>query len=260
MDAEHPPQSAPPRNTVRREALTGLSEALTVLAGRLRARAAASDDFIRLTDRAKAIAGQAWEVRTSRWGFVENVGKLAEELDLFARHAASAATRATAETAGNMAVAHALIAQAGRIATLRQSPGAGSDHEIRAELQPLEATLTTMHEHATDDSTVSADAAALARRAAELATMAHTVRNGGRAGEEAVAQIGKSLVGFIEDANVIATRLSIASTGLSESAARMALGAREANRRLGRPHEAGPVARVLWTLTDGPLLPTTHGA
>ena len=70
-----------------------------------------------------------------------------------------------------------------------------------------------------------------------------------------MAQIGKSLASFIEDANVIAAHLSIAATGLSESAARMALGAREANRRLAHPHEAGKVARVVWALTDGPLLP-----
>ena len=225
----------------RRAGLPGLAEALTRLAMHMHARAMAAQDFDRLTERAKMIAVQAWDVRTSRWGFVENAGLLADELELFARDAAAASQRAIAETKGNMAVVDALMGQATRIAKLGQDATAEME-DIRAELEPLEIALVTMRAQIEVKGSATEDAAALARQAAELSLFALGLRGGGRQAQEAVAAIARGLTVFIGEASAIATRMAAATSGLGDVVAVMASSAREPKRGY-----ADPVTRVIWS-------------
>ena len=212
---------------------------------RLRTRAAASREFIRLTDRARSIAGQARVVGTSKWGVVENAAALARELAKFAGEVSVASARASSETSGNAAVANALVAQAQRIREIGGNAFAPQT-SIRAELEPLEATLSTLRDRMRGGDTVARDADTLARRATMLAESAAKLTGGGRSIESAALQIQRSLCAFVEDAVSISMRISDASTGLSDAAASIARGANEVlgegvPAAAGRPWQEGVI-------------------
>ena len=220
-------------------ALQEISASLLLLVERLRTRAVASREFIRLTDRARGIANQARLVSTSKWGVVENAAALAKELAKFAGEVAAASARATSETSGHAAVATALVAQAQRIREIGTDRGAAPPTSIRAELEPLEATLLTLRDRMRGGDLVAKDADVLARRATMLAESAAKLSGGGRAVEAAALEIQRSLCGFVEDAVSISQRISEASTGLSDAAASLARGTNEV---LGEG-VAGPATR-----------------
>jgi hypothetical protein len=223
-------ETVPAPGKVRRDALNDIADSLSVLAARLRGRAAASQDFARLTEHAREIAAQAWEVQTSRWGFVENAGRLADALVAFADEAAAACVRATSETDCTLATVDALVAQSGRLAHLARRGDAGSD-EVRAVLGPLEVTLTAMRVEGATGGSVTADAAALARRASMVSDYAVGLKGGGRQAGEAAAAIAKAMTGFIDEAALIANRMTGASDRLSDAVTRMASGTDAAKRR-----------------------------
>ena len=208
-------------------ALQEISRSLVQVAERLRHRAAASREFIRLTERAQGIATQARLVSTSKWGVVENAAALARDLRTFAGEVAAASERASLETSGNSAVANALAAQAERLRGIGCTGVSAGPLSIRAELEPLEATLTTLRDRMRGGDTVAKDADVLARRATALADSAAKLSCGGRAVEVAALEIQRSLFAFVDDAVSISTRMSDASTGLSDAAATIARGATE---------------------------------
>ncbi len=166
-------------------ALLALSNALTVLARRLRTGAVAADDFARLKARATAIAAQVWELRTTRWAFVENAAKLADDLVAFAEQTRDASARAAAMVSGNVAVIETLEVHAARIAALHVNGGTDAvlrREAIRAELQPLEATMVAFRARLAVEHSASEEAKGLARRASVLAECALGLRGGGRSG------------------------------------------------------------------------------
>lgn len=208
-------------------ALLALSNALTVLARRLRTSAVAADDFARLKARATAIAAQAWELRTTRWAFVENAAKLADDLVAFAEQARDASERAAAMVSGNVAVIETLEAHAARIAALHMDGGtdAGSRREaIRAELQPLEATMVAFRARLAVEHSVSEEAKGLAHRASGLAECALGLRGGGRSAETAAEEVHKALSTFVAEASTVAQRIALAATGTGMAAAQLAPG------------------------------------
>lgn len=242
-------ESAPANpDQARQTALLGLSNALTALAGKLRTCVSASTDFTRLTERASRLATQAWDVRTSRWSFQENTGKLADSLVAFAREAAAASVRARVESEENSVVIEALVTQAARIGRLGQGLASGSfQSAIRAELEPLEATLLALRNRVANESTVTEDAAGLARRAGEMAEVALRLRGGGRQADEAAAAISRALTAFIGDATTISSRMATASSNISDVASRMAISARDAKVHLfSRGEKMDPVTRKVW--------------
>lgn len=100
-------------------------DALGKLTHRLQGRAEAARDFKRLTSRAQAISADAWQLRTSKWGFADNAGKLASDLMTFAMDVGAASERAAQQAEHNVAVIKALTAEASRLEALE--PGGRQD-------------------------------------------------------------------------------------------------------------------------------------
>lgn len=216
----------------QRAALAGVTEALTGLAARFRARDTISDDFIRLTNRARSIAQQARDVQTSRWAFEENATRLADAIAAFANEVQAAADRTVAAMAGDAGVVDMLLAHAERIGHLRDADaGSARQLEIRAELAPLETTLVALQARIGEERRVSMDAATLAKEAAALATRALGLRHGGRMAEVAAYSIHGALIAFVEEATMVSLRIEKSAQGLGGKAARMTPGTRVAEGR-----------------------------
>ncbi len=225
----------------RQAALTTIADSLSGFAARVRGRAAASVDFARLTERARTIAAQAWDVRTSRWAFAENTGRLADDLVAFAREASAASARATSEADYNTAIVDALVAQAGRIARLGRQTVIGLE-EVRTELEPLEATLVTIHAGMMTEGSVIADAVALAGQAGAIAEYALNLRGGVREAEEAAGTIAKAMNAFIDEARLISMRMTSASNGFTDAVTRIASGTQAVKQR-----HVDRVTGVVWS-------------
>lgn len=185
--------------------MAALSGAITKVSHRLRNRAEAARDFTQLTSRAKTISASAWQLQTSRWGFVENAEKLAADLTGFAQDVAAASARASQEAETNVAVVEALALQASRLQALGGSEGAAGD---TGTLKPLQATLVVLQAKMCGASNASDDATKLAARAIDLAGCALHLKGGGREVEEIARTITKALKAFAEAANSIAARLA----------------------------------------------------
>lgn len=230
--------------TERRQlaALAGVTEALTGLANRIRARGAMSDDFIRLTGRARAIAQQARDVQTSRWAFEENATRLADSIAAFANEVQAAADRTVAAMAGDAGVVDMLLSHAERIAHLRDADaGSPRQLEIRAELAPLETTLVALQARIGEERRVSLDAATLAKEATALATRALGLRHGGRMAEVAAYAIHGALIAFVEDATTVSHRIEQSAQGLGGEAARITPVTRPPERPRVEPFHPGLV-------------------
>jgi hypothetical protein len=238
-----------PTNDNGQAALLALSQALSVLARRLRSGSVAADDFARLTARAKAIAAQAWELRTTRWAFVENAAKLADDLVAFALESQAASERAAAMVSGNVAVIETLEAHAARIAALHSGGAADAAswrQAIRAELEPLESTLTTFRARLAVEHSASEDAKALAAQASGLAQCSLGLRGGERSAETA-AEVHKALSLFVVDATGVAQRIAQAAQRTATIAAHLAPGLSEGGAsQIGRDvSAAGPGSATL---------------
>lgn len=244
-----PGQQSPPHRSSKGEILLGLADALTVLAARMQTRASAARDFTRLVLRAQQISIQARQLNTSKWQFVENSGALAADILKFADEVAAASARAKAELSGNTSIAEALGQHAQRVAQIARGGGAGDGGGMEVELKPLEATLTTLRERMQTESRVSEDADLLAVRARGLAAGASRLRDGGRAAGAAATEIHLALLGFVDEAVSISSRMSLVSTGLGEAATSMAVRTRalSGDRVMG-----GATPAIVWTgVQDG---------
>ena len=244
--------SPAPVNDNSQAALLALSQALNALARRMRGGSVAADDFARLMARAKAIAAQAWELRTTRWAFVENAAKLADDLVAFAQETQAASERAAAMVSGNVAVIETLEAHAARIAALHavgQADAPSWRQAIRAELEPLESTMVALRARLAVEHSASEDAKGLAWRASGLADCALGLRGGGRSAESAAEEVHKALSLFVADANTVAQRIAQAAQGTGITAAQLAPGlsrpaAFEPNRAVTNGSASGyPISR-----------------
>lgn len=208
--------------------MAALMGALGKLTQRLQGRADAARDFTQLTGRAKAISANAWQLQTSRWGFVENAGKLATDLTSFAGDVAAASARAAQEAENNVAVVQALTVQANRLKALGLDGGSSGPGGSADALAPLQATLLALQARMSGASSASDDAATLAARATDLAACALHLNGGGREVEELAARINKALKAFSEAAASIAARLSSAPASQGGTATQAAFKAMEA--------------------------------
>ncbi len=166
-------------------------------------------------------------MRTTRWAFVENAAKLADDLVDFAEETRDASARAAAMVSGNVAVIETLEAHAARIAALHVDGGtdaAARREAIRAELQPLEATMVAFRARLAVEHSASEEAKALAMRASGLAECALGLRDGGRSAEAAAEEVHKALSTFVADASTVAQRIARAATGTGMAAAQLAPG------------------------------------
>ena len=193
------------------------------MANRVQARHAAALDFQRLRLRAEAIASQARTLQTSKWGAEANAAKLERELLEFAQDVAAAAARAMAEVSGNAAIADDLFGQAQRLGQLAERTDRGpAAFDLAAQLRPLEVTLGQLHTRMQQETRIADEADRLARRAAELADGALTLRFGGRPSNALMASIHTALLGFAGEAGSIAVRIEGGFVSLQGAVASMA--------------------------------------
>lgn len=243
-----------PEMQAKQAMLAQLAAALSALGGKMRAQQDAAVDVCALGSRAEEIARGARKLAYSpRHDPHEGLRDLSGALDEFAEEMRATAARVEQETLLGRAVAEALSRHSADLDALAHRPGETLDMgTIRASLRPLATTLAGLPAQMRAGKSRTADVAALAARAVEMANRATELLSGNLVGrQEQMLALARGLGELAEQAVQVSARYSDDAAVAVRVAEEMA--GRATNLSRGRPHD-GMSASLSEVLSTGHAL------
>jgi len=194
----------------KQQILLGLSDALSVLAGRMRSQGDKALKITLLAVSAEKIAQRAWDLNSSKNSHFQRDSQiLAEEIKAFAKDVAEAATRAGEQALLGREVANAIEAHALDIATLARDievlPDAAA---VRSRLRPLSVTLSTLPERLKANAATIQDVNGIAALAIGLAESGERLAAGGPAAHKEAVAVCRDLRNFAETATAVSLEMT----------------------------------------------------
>lgn len=213
----------------RQALLTGLAQALRLLADHVQPHANAAVEIAELAARAEELAAEAWKQSAARTSDPAGIRALADAFQAFIAEAAELSSRAARSAATTREVGTTMVSHAKALNKLATNSIPPDIATLRVSLRPVVASLELLPVRLAENRAMADDVASLGAKATELGTQAMNPRAHSRPAGVVALEIYRNLRTLGEEAAAVAdtmradvVRMRSAFNGVAGQSGRLA--------------------------------------